>query len=387
MTDHRSRRVLVLHPGAELYGADRVLLNVVEALSESWAVQVVLPSGGPLEAELQRRDVPVLTDGGLLVLRKSLLHPRQLALLVPRMLRSVLALVRLLRRLQPDVVYVNTITLPTAVLAGRLARRRVVCHVHEAETATPLVIDAGLTAPLLLAHDVVAISEDAAAYASKAWGGVRRRTTVVPNGIPPVGVTTALPEERPDRLRLLLVGRLSPRKGTDVAIDAVARLRDEGVPVDLALAGDVFPGYEWYEQQLRAQVARLRLGNSVRFLGFVAQPAPLYEAAHVVLVPSRVEPFGLVAVEGMSAGRVVVAADVGGLREIVRSGTTGWLCEPQPEALAAVLLRCRADWEGSRALAVRAAEEAARVFGLDAFGQRLRAVLDSRPPERLPVSG
>ncbi len=89
----------------------------------------------------------------------------------------------------------------------------------------------------------------------------------------------------------------------------------------------------------------------------------------------------------MSAGRVVVAAEVGGLREIVRSATTGWLCEPQPEALATVLLRCRADWEGSRAMAVRAAEEATRVFGLDAFGQRLRAVLDSRPPEQLPVSG
>lgn len=386
MTEHTSRRVLVLHPGAELYGADRVLLNVVEALSESWAVSVVLPSGGPLAGELQRRGVPVLTDGGLLVLRKSLLHPRQLALLVPRMLRSLLALVRLLRRVQPDVVYVNTITLPTAVLAGRLTGRRVVCHVHEAETATPFVVDAGLTAPLVLAHDVVAISEEAASYAAKAWRWVRRRTTVVPNGIPPVVVGAALPEQRPQHLELLLVGRLSPRKGTDIAIDAVARLRDEGLPVRLTLAGDVFPGYEWYEEQLRAQVVRLGLGESVRFLGFVATQAPLYEAAHVVLVPSRVEPFGLVAVEGMSAGRVVVAAGVGGLREIVRSGDTGWLCEPEPAALAGVLRRCFDDWEGSRQLAVRGAGEAGRVFGLDAFGSRLRAVLDSRPPARPPVS-
>ena len=371
--------MVVLHPGAELYGADRVLLSITGALSEQWSVSVVLPAGGPLQEELERRGVPVTTADGLLVLRKSLLHPRQLALLVPRMLASLLALVRLLRRLAPDVLYVNTITLPTALLAGRLTGRRVVCHVHEAETAMPFVVDALLTAPLQLAHDVVAISEDAAAYASTVWRRVRRRTTVVPNGIPPVVVSTALPEQAPARLQLLLVGRLSPRKGTDIAVDALARLRDQGVAADLVLAGDVFPGYEWYEQQLREQVARLDLTGQVRFLGFVDSPAPLYDAAHVVLVPSRVEPFGLVAVEGMSAGRVVVAAEVGGLREIVRSGDTGWLCEPDPRALASVVHRCLASWEDSCSMARRAAVEAEQVFGLAGFEERLRAVLDRTP--------
>ncbi len=375
MPEH-ARRIVVLHPGAELYGADRMLLTVADALVRAWSVLVVLPSRGPLEDELRRRGVEVEHSGGLLVLRKSLLHPRQLLLLLPRVLASLLSLVRLLRRLRPHVVYVNTITLPTAVLAGRLVGRRVVCHVHEAETAMLFVVDAALTAPLPLAHDVIAISDEAASYAASAWRGVRRRTTVVRNGIPPVVVGSALPQERPARPSLLLVGRLSPRKGTDVAVDAVALLRDRGVDVELVLAGDVFPGYEWYDQQLRDQVARLDLTDRVRFLGFVPSPAPLYEAAHVVLVPSRVEPFGLVAVEGMSAGRVVVASDVGGLREIVRPGDTGELCPPDPRALADVLLRRLGDWQASRAMAERAAADAERSFGLEAFERRLLAVLE-----------
>lgn len=380
MPDESPRSVVVLHPGAELYGADRVLLSVADALTRAWSVRVVLPSGGPLEDELRRRGVEVEHSAGLLVLRKSLLHPRELLLLVPRLLASLLALVRLLRRLQPDVVYVNTVTLPTAVLAGRLVGRRVVCHMHEAEDTLPFLVTAGLTAHLPFAHDVIANSGATATYAARAWRGVRRRTTVVPNGVPPVGVTTPLPESRPTRPQLLLVGRLNPRKGSDVAVDAVALLRDAGVEADLLLAGDVFPGYEWYATQLREQVARLGLEEQVRFLGFVPSPAPLYDAAHFVLVPSQVESFGLVAVEGMSAGRVVVAAPVGGLLDSVLPGVTGELCPPEPRALAEVLQRRLADWEGSRALAARGAEQAERLFGLDAFDRRLLAVLDGGTP-------
>jgi glycosyltransferase involved in cell wall biosynthesis len=118
----------------------------------------------------------------------------------------------------------------------------------------------------------------------------------------------------------------------------------------------------------------------VRFLGFVPSPAPLYDAAHFVLVPSQVESFGLVAVEGMSAGRVVVAAPVGGLLDSVLPGVTGELCPPEPGALAEVVQRRLTDWEGSRALAARAAEEAERVFGLDAFDRRLLAVLGDATP-------
>lgn len=156
---------------------------------------------------------------------------------------------------------------------------------------------------------------------------------------------------------------------------ATGLLRDRGVPAELVLAGDVFPGYEWYEEQLRRQVAELGLQDLVHFAGFVPSPRALYEAAHVVLVPSRLEPFGLVAVEGMSAGRLVVASEVGGLREIVRSGRTGWLCEPDADALAAVLASCFESWETSRDIAARAAVEALEQFGLGAFERRLRDVL------------
>ena len=53
-----------------------------------------------------------------------------------------------------------------------------------------------------------------------------------------------------------MVGRLSPRKGVDVALDAVGLLRRSGVDASLSVCGSVFPGYEWYEGELRERAAQ-----------------------------------------------------------------------------------------------------------------------------------
>jgi hypothetical protein len=87
----------------------------------------------------------------MLVLPKSLPHlRRRLLLLAPRLLVSLFVLTRLLRTLRPEAVSSTPTTLPTAVLAGRPAGGRAVCHVHEAEPDMPFVVNALLTAPLTL---------------------------------------------------------------------------------------------------------------------------------------------------------------------------------------------------------------------------------------------
>ena len=55
-------------------------------------------------------------------------------------------------------------------------------------------------------------------------------------------------------MRLVVTGRISPRKGQEVAVDALERLRERGRPATLDLVGAVFPGYEWCERDLRARV-------------------------------------------------------------------------------------------------------------------------------------
>jgi glycosyltransferase involved in cell wall biosynthesis len=354
--------VLLAHPSPELYGSDRMLLESVEGLRDAgWRVVVTVPREGPLLAELAGRGVETAVVD-VPVLRKSLLSPLGLLRFAAGTLRALPPVLRLLRRARPDVVYVNTVTVPLWFLAARLTGRRVLGHVHEAEEGLPRPVRAALALPLLLAS-TIAVNSRASGAALEVVPGLRRRVRLLYNGVPGPARPTQLREALTGPARLVLVGRLSPRKGTDVAVEALALLRAEGRDVTLDLAGSVFPGYEWYEESLRAQIASYGLADSVRFLGFVSSVWDAHAAGDVVLVPSRVEPFGNTAVEGQLAGRPVVVSGTQGLVEIVEAGKTGLVVPPDdPAALAGAVRSLLADWPWARELAAAGREEARRRF-------------------------
>jgi glycosyltransferase involved in cell wall biosynthesis len=241
-----------------------------------------------------------------------------------------------------------------------------VCHVREAEEQAGPAAAAGLRLPLLLASSVVANSKATAAWVA---AGHRRLAgpAVIYNGFAPAVHATPEPVGGPPRL--LVVGRLSPRKGQDVAVDALDRLVRAGYDAHLDVAGTPFRGYEWFERALRRRVDTLGLADRVVFHGFVDPPWPLLRAATVALVPSRVEPFGNVVVEAQHAGRAVVASAVGGIPEIAEDA--GMLVPPDdPDALAGAVARLLDD-PALRAACVDGGLRSVERFGLDRYRRQL----------------
>jgi glycosyltransferase involved in cell wall biosynthesis len=371
------RVVLVAHPSPDLYGSDRVALATVGALvARGDRVVVTLPDDGPLVplveaagAEVARCRSPVL--------RKSALRPSGLVRLLVTAVRSVVPSLRLLRSCAPDLVYVSTLTLPLWIVLARLAGRPCVCHVHEAESAAPAPVRRALALPLRLCRSIVANSEFSRDVLAAALPRLRERCAVVPNPIPGPARPPRARDELAGAVRLLYVGRLSPRKGPQVAIDAVGALRDRGVAADLDLLGSVYPGYEWFAAQLRERVARARLGDRIAFLGFRPEVWPALGAADVVVVPSLAdEPFGNAAVEAVLASRPVVASDAGGLREAVGDYRCAQLVPPgDAEALADAVEKVIADWDGYRDRARADARRAAERHAPARYAERLDAVL------------
>lgn len=337
--------VLLVHPGAEMFGSDRMLLESAIGLVESGArVVVALPSAGLLVNELRAAGAEVVILP-MLVLRKVLLTPRGLPRLFRDTFRGLGAAWRLIGRLRPDVVYVSTIIIPEWPLIARLRGVRTVSHVHEAEASGNKIVNALLYSPHLASHQSLVNSRFSLDTIRAALPALARRSHVVYNGVasPPHPISPRPRTEGP--LRVLYIGRLSPRKGPDLVIAAASRLHSAGRAVEVTLLGAVFEGYEWFERDLRSQAAEA--GVTVDFAGFHTDIWPFLEKADVLLVPSRVdEPFGNTAVEGVLALRPVIASDSSGLREAAGGyGTAALVAAGDAEAIASALTDIDARWD------------------------------------------
>jgi glycogen(starch) synthase len=139
----------------------------------------------------------------------------------------------------------------------------------------------------------------------------------------------------PPPMTMAFAGRLIAKKGADALIAAMELLKNRYPGLHLSLAGD---GDE--RAALEAHAARCGLASRISFVGSLAHEAiyPFLASAALVIVPSRIEPFGLVALEAAQAGRPVVASAVDGLPEVVAHERTGLLVPPgDAAALAAAI--------------------------------------------------
>ena len=352
---------LVAHPSADLYGSDRVLLESVEGLVAHGArVVVTMPSGGPLVPELISRGASVSLCASP-VLRKSMLSLPGLVRAIPSAIKGAVASFRLLAIVRPDVVYVNTVTIPLWNLLARVKRIPLLVHVHEAEGSASPLVRRFLAFPLLAASSIVANSQFSSRVLRSSFARLGARTTVVYNGVPGPEVHLAPRERLEGPFRILFVGRLSARKGVDVVVDALSILSKRGISARLDIVGAVFPGYEWYEDELRALIRSHELERFVTFHGFQASVWPFLADADAVVIPSRFdEPFGNTAVEALLAARPVVVSDTSGLREAAGGYSSAQFVAPgSPEDTADALEAVVANWDKFREASIADAPLAA----------------------------
>ncbi|NHC14383.1 glycosyltransferase family 4 protein [Motilibacter deserti] len=153
---------------------------------------------------------------------------------------------------------------------------------------------------------------------------------------------------------VLGLGRVVPKKGFDLLLDAFAELAPRVPEVGLVIVGSGSA-----LQGLKDQVARQRLGDRVHFPGKLGrgQVAAVMHGAAAFVMPSRVEPFGIVALEGWRAGAPVVVSSSGGAAEFVEHDRTGLVVDPNDRAaLAEALERLLLEPELGKRLSVAAAE-------------------------------
>ncbi len=296
-------------------------------------------------------------------------------------LRAVGSTVRALRREFPfDVIHAH-FTYPDGVAAASLGQRwGVPVVITEHNSWLPWMnefpgVRVRSIAAVKQSACLIAVSESVRNTVAHVVGSGNHNLSVISDGVDPAEFTLPDPSHRRDPHQLLFVGAIRPIKGLDVLLRALRVLADRGRKERLLVVGEAFYGaYHQEEVRLKRLVQDLGIADRVQFVGKQLPPqlALTMGRSAVLVLPSRIEAFGLVLVEALACGTPVVATRSGGPEEIV-NGRVGVLVPPEdPEALASGIEQVldRRDSFDPRELRAHALEK----FGIESVGERLKRV-------------
>jgi glycosyltransferase involved in cell wall biosynthesis len=291
-----------------------------------------------------------------------------------------IGLARIVRATRCDVVITNTSTVCEGAIAARILGIPHVTHVREyGDPGYGLDYELGMGFSMrvlsALSKRVVFNSRTLAAHFIRQVPPVRARVVYNAVLVPEIGGTPESAPARPDRSFVcLLVGNVVRAKGHEDAIRALGELARRGRDVQLRFLGR--PHAE-EDRRLDALIHALGLGDRVERVGHSANPFPYYLEADAVLVCSRKEAFGRVAIEAMKLGRAVIAASAGGAPEQIQDGFNGKLYPPGDfVALADKIDDLMRDPEAALNMAARAKAWSTQTFTLDRYGAEMLKVLE-----------
>ncbi|WP_066041782.1 glycosyltransferase [Herbiconiux solani] len=249
--------------------------------------------------------------------------------------RAVLEIAARIRETRPDVVVTNSIVNPWGAVAAALTGTPHVWFAREfgdldhglsfSIGAEQSFEDAGFFSDL-----VVANSEAVRDHVARFLPG-REILVAYPevalDALGPPGAPTSDPSSP---LSLVMVGVVGPAKRQHLAIRALAGLRDRGVDARLTVVGP--HDHPEYLRELETSARTLGVADRIVFEGYHEDPAPFVAAADVALMLSRSEAFGRVTLEYLAQGTPVVGIGVGGTRELIADGHSGFVVDEPADA-------------------------------------------------------
>ncbi len=370
----RRKRLLLCVHSATAGGAERMALAEAEYLEQHFELVISIPDG-PLRPAFARHgelvepttSLPLWGDSARRWLGRS-----------ARTISRANRLAGVIRSRGIDGVLTSSSVLLAPVLAARLAGVPVIVHARDVPGSR--LSGAVFRIEGRLATSVIVISKGLVpAFRTNRGARIIR----IPDGIelpeppelPPPGAAAFH-----DPLRLCVVGGVHPRKGQDIAVQALAHLRERGLDARLDIVGRVID--EPFAMHVRRTAEDLGLAGSVRFVGELDDVRPHLLGIDVLLAPSRGEWTPLALMEAMALRRPVVAASVGGVPEVIRDRDTGRLVAPEdPELLADAIAEIVADPSASAQMARRGRESIVAGFSIDstlaALERELRCLMSS----------
>ena len=340
------RRIVYIDHTAQLGGGEIALLNLVGNLDcTRFDPHVILFADGPLRERLDRQGIETTLlplDPSVVAAKKDRLGLRSILRVgdLFKTLRFILRLARALKNLRADLVHANSLKADIlGGLAAKWAGIPVLWHVRDriADDYLPRRVAKMFRALCRLLPDFV-VANSAATLSTLQLR--KQRSRVVHDGTVP-SAPGPFPQSAGALTRVVLVGRICRWKGQHVFIEAAHRVRRLFPAAMFQIVGSPLFEEKLYERELHERVRQLNLDDCIEFLGFRDDVLDVIGQSDILVHASIIgEPFGQVVIEGMAAGKPVVATHGGGIPEIVVDGVTGLLV-PMGDAPRMSLAICR----------------------------------------------
>ncbi len=391
------KTILYVDHTAKMGGGEIALLNLVTALdTRRYRPLVALAEDGPLAEKLRAAGVETTVlplDPALRETRKDSLGVGSLLKLgqVRRLLAYSLALSRWARAHRVDLIHTNSLKSDIyGGVAGRLARIPVLWHVRDNinRQYLPGAVAFGFRLLSRLLPQVVVTNSQSTLH--QLWPKKPKTGEVVYSGVAMEVVhdgyvENLMPEPLEEETRwdhppvVALIGRIAEWKGQHIFLQAAAAVHSRFPEAGFWIIGAPLFGEQEYEKSLHMLTEQLGLTEAVKFLGFREDVPQLMPQIDIVVHASILgEPFGQVVIEGMAAGKPLVATDGGALPEIVVPGVTGFLV-PMGDAakMAAAIERLLADPAHARVMGRAGKKRVARLFTISHTARKVEAIYEA----------
>lgn len=366
-----------------MYGADRILLQMVTRLKEfNFEPVVVIPTDVPYEKTLSLR----LLDEGIkviyfktAVLRRIYFSPIGLIKYIFRFFATLFFLVKVIRENSISIVHSNTLSVIPGAFAAKITRLPHVWHVHEIIVNPKKLHQLTAWLALKFSDKVVAVSTPTYEHVIQGTKLDPDHVVVLNNGIEvkrfdeAIGIGQAIRDDwqiSDNQVLVGMVGRISRWKGQDHFLKACKLVNADDKDIRFCLVGDAPHGQEFLVESLKTTIQRSNLEKNCILGGFRDDIPVVLDALDIFVMPSTLpDPFPTTILEAMAASKPIVANAHGGAVEMVEEGATGYLVDPNdPQEMADRILHLTKQSKQYRAeMGEKGRKRLENYFSVDSF--------------------
>ena len=332
------KTILYLHAGAEMYGADKILLELVSGLDKTkFKPIVILPTDGVLREKLEEANISVHVIS-YPILRRKYFNPKGIIEYVSNYKSKSDDIIRFLdqNNIKVDLIHVNTLAVLEGIRLKKKLNVPLYWHIHEIITHPKIINNFLCWWVNRYSDKAIVVSGPVKKHLINS-GVNSQKIKVIHNGIdsgifsPDVKSNYLYKEWNipKNAIKVGMIGRVNNWKGQGDFLEALAPLLDKFDNLYLFIIGSAFEGQEWRVNNLKEKITTLPHNNRIIYSEFRKDNYAVEHFFDILILPSTSpDPLPTVVLETMGCGRAIIGYAHGGITEMVKDQYNGRLVSP-----------------------------------------------------------